>query len=273
MIKRNKMNSKRLITVFLISFLSLNAYSWSSKEHRLMAYIAEEHLTKSTRVILAHYLNHSIVEYSTWMDRVRKSPEYKHTTFWHSATMAEDGSFPEDGKGKAIPALNNAIKILENYREYDDSTVFVNILYVIHLVPEIHCPSHCFYYDLGDPKTADSRFHQKVYFDGKIKKYHSVWDSSISTLYPGLTLDEYKDKFDNWSPTMQRSISDGTPEDWMRDIASICRKIYDLAEPDTKIGIDFLRLHKDIPESMVPRAAYRLARVLNDIFDKEQPSR
>lgn len=149
----------------------------------------------------------------------------------------------------------------------------MNILYVIHLVPEIHCPSHCFYYDLGDPKTADSRFHQKVYFDGKIKKYHSVWDSSISTLYPGLTLDEYKDKFDNWSPTMQRSISDGTPEDWMRDIASICRKIYDLAEPDTKIGIDFLRLHKDIPESMVPRAAYRLARVLNDIFDKEQPSR
>lgn len=261
--------TKQILTTFVSLTFCLTMSAWGGTEHRLMAYIAEEHLTESTRRFLDRYLDQSIVEYSTWMDRYRDSPGYEHTTYWHMVTMAADGTFPQDGEGKALQALNNAIGILRDHREHDDSTVFVNLLYVIHLVPEIHCPSHTYYYDLGGPAQAKARDFQRLTFDGKSTTYHGVWDSSVSTLNPGLTYDEYKEKFDTWTPEMQRSISDGTPEDWIRDNASICRRIYDWAKPGDSIGIEFLRKHREVPESMVPRAAYRLARVLNDLFDNQ----
>lgn len=43
--------------------------------------------------------------------------------------------------------LTRAIERLRNYRELSDSTVNVNLKYVIHLVGEMHCPGHIYFAD------------------------------------------------------------------------------------------------------------------------------
>lgn len=52
------------------------------------------------------------------------------------------------GDGDAVRQLTRAIERLRNYRELSDSTVNVNLKYVIHLVGEMHCPGHIYFADL-----------------------------------------------------------------------------------------------------------------------------
>ena len=58
---------KKLICLLLMLCAGTAAFAWGGREHRLIAYIAEAHLTPRTRQVLDRYLDQSIVEYSTWM--------------------------------------------------------------------------------------------------------------------------------------------------------------------------------------------------------------
>lgn len=257
---------KRLLTLIMMLVASLSAFAWGGKEHRFMAYMAEQHLTQNTRAFLERYLDQSLTEYASWMDRYRDSPGYKPTTKWHMVSVDAQGNFEPDGNGKALPKLNEAIKILSNYKEYDDSTVHINIVYVIHLVPEIHCPAH---YYIGEPDKI-KRGWQPVIFKGKKVKYHGFWDGSMNTLYPNMTYVQLLGIFDIWSPEKQREVSNGTPDDWCRDNLTRVKAIYDWAKPNDVLPDDFLEQHRELPETQVRLGGYRLARLLNDLFDKAE---
>ena len=45
-------------------------------------------------------------------------------------------------KGDAVSELEKAIDKLKNYKQLDDSTVAVNLKYIIHLTGDMHCPAH-----------------------------------------------------------------------------------------------------------------------------------
>ena len=78
------------------------------------------------------------------MDEYRKTPEYAFTDGWHTAPVDARLHYSDEllnpKRGNAIYGLESAIRILENYREQSDSTVAVNLKYVIHLVGDMHCP-------------------------------------------------------------------------------------------------------------------------------------
>lgn len=231
-----------------------------------MAYMAQQHLTQNTQAFLNRYLDQSITEYATWMDRYRNSPGYEQTTLWHMVSVNADGSFEIDGRGKALTKLKEIIGILSNYKEYNDSTVHINLVYIIHLIPEIHCPAH---YYINEPDIIN-RGWQTVYVAGTQFTYHHLWDCSITQLYPDVNYPEFVAIFDTWSEEEQRECSNGTPDDWCRDNLSRVRQIYDWAQPNETLPDDFLQIHRDLPETHARLGAYRLARVLNDLFDKAE---
>ena len=108
---------KKLICLLLMLCAGTAAFAWGGREHRLIAYIAEAHLTPRTRQVLDRYLDQSIVEYSTWMDRYRTAPGYEITTYWHMVTIDKDGSVPPEplrpnGDGDAVRQLTRAIERL-----------------------------------------------------------------------------------------------------------------------------------------------------------------
>lgn len=264
---------KKLICLLLMLCAGTAAFAWGGREHRLIAYIAEAHLTPRTRQVLDRYLDQSIVEYSTWMDRYRTAPGYEITTYWHMVTIDEDGNVPPEplrpnGDGDAVRQLTRAIERLRNYRELSDSTVNVNLKYVIHLVGEMHCPGHIYFADLPGGMDAPRHydfFHLK--YKGKEVTYHWVWDGSVSRQYPDWTEEDFRRELDRWSAEKQRAVSEGTPMDWALECARSCRVIYDWAKPGDDIDEGFLREHGVLPVDQALRGAYRLARVLNDLFD------
>lgn len=144
---------------------------WGREGHETIAKIAERNLTKRAKKRIEKYLGgHSIVYYAKWMDEYRKTPEYAFTDGWHTAPVDARLHYSDEllnpKRGNAIYGLESAIRILENYREQSDSTVAVNLKYVIHLVGDMHCPAHIKY------ATHDMKY--DVLFEDKISQSAQV---------------------------------------------------------------------------------------------------
>lgn len=169
-----------------------------------MAYIAECNLSPKAQRIAEKYLGHSIVYFSSWMDDYRRSPGYEHTTYWHMAPVDERMYYTDEvrsSRGDAVCELENAIGLLKNYRQLDDSTVAANLRYVIHLVGDMHCPAHVDY--------PGVELWYDVSFNGKKRSYHSVWDSGIIEASRKWHYVEWQQQLDRCTRRQKREIMAG----------------------------------------------------------------
>lgn len=248
------------MTLVLMS-ISLHSFAWGRIGHDAVSYIAECNLTKKAKKNIEKYLGHSIVYYAAWMDDYRETPDYKHTTVWHSASVDKDYYYTDEvksPKGDAVCELENAINILSDYRSKDDSTVIVNLKYIIHLVGDMHCPTHIKYPDV---KTGF-----KVKLNGKEYSYHSIWDSHIIEAVHKWHYTEWQHQLDRCSKKEKEQIAAGSPRDWFHQSAIDCRPIYNGVGPGSELGKDYLNAMHPLAESQILKAGYRLAKVLNDLF-------
>ncbi len=252
---------KVLISWILLSICaSQTAMGWGRVGHDAVAYIAECNLTKKAKKNIEKYLNHSIVYYASWMDDYRATPTYKHTTKWHTAAVDDDFYYTDavrKPEGDAVCELENAIRLLENYKNLDDSTVAVNLKYVIHLVGDMHCPSHVRYPGISN---------YNITINNKDLSYHSVWDSYIIESNHKWYYTEWQQQLDRCSKKEKKALAAGTPRDWFHENAVNCRVIYDWAPKGSVQGRDFLNQAGPLAESQILKAGYRLARILNELF-------
>ena len=114
-------------------------------------------------------------------------------------------------RGDAVCELENAIGLLKNYRQLDDSTVAANLRYVIHLVGDMHCPAHVDY--------PGVELWYDVSFNGKKRSYHSVWDSGIIEASRKWHYVEWQQQLDRCTRRQKRESMAGTPRDWFHQFA------------------------------------------------------
>lgn len=246
--------------VMLIS-ISQTAFGWGRVGHDAVAYIAECNLTKKAKKNIEKYLDHSIVYYASWMDDYRETPLYKHTTVWHTAAVDKDGYYTDAVRrstGDVVCELENAIEVLRDYKNLDDSTVIVNLKYVIHMVGDMHCPGHV--------KYADIKTNFDVELYGKKVSYHTVWDSNVLEQPHKWYYKEWQHQLDRCSKKEKKAIAAGTLREWFHENAVDSRVIYELAQPGSKLGKDFMNTVHPIAERQILRAGYRLASILNQLF-------
>lgn len=261
-----KMKIRNLLLALLIMCVSFEAFSYGRLGHDAIAYIAECHLNPKTKKIVESYLDgKSIVYYSVWMDEVRATPKFKHSTKWHTGMVNEDfkpymGTNFKEGENinDVCYHLTRLIGELENYKEMDDSTVTVALKMIIHLVGDLHCPGHVKYDDVNEKFD--------VTFMGRPCSYHSVWDDGLLAEVHKWSFLEFGHQLDRLSKKEIKAIQEGTPEEWFEENAKACKMIYDLASPGAKLGKDFYMAARPLADSQVQKAGYRLAKVLNDIF-------
>lgn len=255
---------KRNILILLAVIASTNfAFAWSKSGHDAIAYIAECNLTKKAKKNVEKCLGgKSIVYFASWMDEYRKTPEYSNTSDWHMSGVDENLICTEDMPGRkkqnAAIEVENAMKILKDYKNLDDSTVAVNIKYIIHLVGDMHCPVHIYY--------PGVRMNFNITLIGSVSSYHHVWDGMVNDISHRWSYTEWQRQLDRYPAKEKKLIMAGTPRDWCHENAVYCRKIYDMAVPDGVYDSDFLNAAHPIAEHQIVYAGYRLAKVLNDLF-------
>jgi hypothetical protein len=81
-------------------------------------------------------------------------------------------------------------------------------------------------------------------------------------------LERYRQYLDRYTPEQIAEITTGDVADWMHRSGKECIKIYDWAKPGDEVNIEFLQSHSDLVDYQMITASYRLAALLNRIYDR-----
>ena len=266
---------KRFLILALVftTIATQELYAWGGHGHRIVAAIAEKHLTPRAQKNIDLYLDQSIVSYAEWMDEYRNGTPYEISTWWHMVTINMQGepcgTIRPNGDGDGVPQMVRIIDELKTWRQQPDSLVNLNLKWLIHMAGDNHCPAHIFYSDLPGGET-DRYGWFRLKYKGKVTPYHGLWDGkSVTDSNPHLKDDiyAYSDYLDRYSKEEREQMAAGTPYDWARESGKRCRVIYDIAKPGDSIDESFFVKYKHIAEEQLVRAGYRLARLLNELFD------
>ena len=133
------------VLIFVMTTNTREAMAWAGLGHKTVAEVAQKYLSSKVRMRVEAYLGgQSVVDCAEWMDKVRKTEEYGYTTNWHVNYFDSEGKAviaEKHGKynGDALYGLQFIMPVLENYRSYNDSTVAVNLKFLIHLIECAAC--------------------------------------------------------------------------------------------------------------------------------------
>ncbi len=253
--------------ILLSSFLIINifsAFGWGRVGHDAVSYIAECHLTPTAKKNVEKYLNgESIVYDSSWLDLIRETPEYKHTNRGHMYPIGKDGKYHPHPQGDAVALLNEQIGLLKNYKTMTDSAVNVRLKMVVHVIGDLHCPSHPDFDEIYQWYNFD--------MNGKEMSYHGFWDYYAIESSHKWYYTDYQHQLDRYSKKQIAEICKGTPEDWANETAANVLQTYDWIQKDMKLSkmeTNLLLIKGTrLADKQILHAGYRLAHVLNSIFD------
>ena len=78
---------KRSFISIFMSVAAISAFGWGQKGHDVTAFIAENHLTPTTRAAVDSLLEgRSMVYWANWLDNASHTPKYAYTKTWHYKT-------------------------------------------------------------------------------------------------------------------------------------------------------------------------------------------
>lgn len=256
---------------------SASVFGWGPTGHDVVAAIAEKHLTEKTREQLDQILDgRSIVYYSSWMDSIQNSPYwengYNQTKTWHYANVDKGKTYQtmkKNENGDVVVALTTLTdQLTNNYDNLTDSMRTDYVKMIVHMVGDMHCPMHAGRLsDMGGNRT-------KVRWFGRNTNLHSVWDSKIVESARKWSYSEWRDQLDrNVCPEFVQSLMVGSFEEWfvetVEGAASIYNYVEALGEENPNLSYKFVFDFAPLLENRLLVGGYRLAYVLNSIFDPE----
>lgn len=284
---------KRLLSIIILltALGSLKAGAWGW-DHKLICYVAQNHCTPKTMEVIERYLDVPLHDVGLWMDHFRSrawvkkdwsdSPEYTMTSLWHAVSVDENyyplmKSNRPDGNGDGFGALVNCINILKNYKELDDSTVVVNIKLINHLVADVACPGHIlhsFSKTEHDPMGGGLAAGYGIWnykYNGKNINLHALIDGVAQNTHPEFNrnLERYGAYLDNATIEEKRAIADMPLDLWLQSLAKDSKQIFEWDKPGAMLDQSWYLEHEEYFFRFIRSAAYKLADVLNELFDPE----
>ena len=256
------------LTILIVALVSLfgiqSAKAWNGFGHSCAAYIAEQHLTPEAKEKCEKYLQHSFVFYASWMDQWRYIKPYEETSSWH-VIYVDDAWKLDTSKQKYAEYQTERIwKELKDYKNLPDSLVRQNLIYLIHMVPDYHCPVHTFF-----RKGTHTERKYSLLTKGKKFALHTFWDASPGFKRSNWTMQRYCKEVDVISPKLAKKYQKGDPIKWANDALKQAHRVYPITPADTettKLSKEQTANIHALTDEMILKGAYRLARIINDVF-------
>ena len=263
------MNKRLLILLAAVALLSVNkVMAWGGFAHSAITEIAERNLTPEAREKIHHYLNHSLPFYAIWMDQYRYTDPYRPSGKWHSNWMDKNGAVDMTNEYCAAYQTTRIWNAMKNYKNMTNEEVKLNLLYLIHLVADMHCPCHNVW-----PKESHPQYRYHLTKNkGKKESFHKFWDND-AILYgrKKWTVTYYANKMATLSEKEIKKICKGTPYKWAVTSLPNAERTFEL----TPKGSNVQKYTKEerlemrcISDEEILKAGYRLAYVMNQIFKK-----
>ena len=261
-----------LIAVLAIASLlsTFEACAWGGYAHTTTTVIAERHLTPKAKERVEHYLGHTLPFYAIWLDQVGYSdPYYKEAPGHTNTAIDHTGTLPDSEKKAVSLAIERIRKDMKHLDRLNDSTIRVNLLYLIHTVADMHCPGHNYI----PAKPGTPKMHYRLVTGKKNSRvsFHSFWDNDAFNYKRNRwTAERIADHIDNLTPKEQKKIVKGTAVKWyyaeMIDAKQRAIELTPLTGHVNSIPRETRLEMQRICDEKVVAGGYRLAHILNEIF-------
>lgn len=259
--KQLKIAAAAIVCVLLS--VAPSARAWNGTGHSAVACIAEKHLTPEAREKCYRYLHHSLPYYASWQDQWRNCKGFEETHYWHSVPVdAQMRSIKSESRNAAVQ-ITRICKQMKKYRKLKDSIVCDNLKLLIHMVGDMHCPSHSKYTETPEYKPYT------VYQNGKKLNMHTFWDSSQSFCHKGWSATDIRDNIDVLTADEIALIQTGTPADWAHQNALDMQETFELLPKGCNVeelSPETVEKITRLSDRQIQRGGYRLAHILNTIF-------
>ena len=250
----------RLSVALALFVIPARSFAWGAKGHGLVAEIAFHFLDDSTKIKVKKYLGAlSIEEAASWMDDNRSNSYFDFEKPWHYLDMDKGEVYTPSTQKNILTVLHAAIIELEKNRaNMKKKDITHDILYIFHLVGDIHQPLHTGYsVDRGgnDINISSQNFTSNL---------HSAWDTQIIES-EGINLDKCLKYYDSvYTPAMTAQVQKINVMTWMTQSRSLLDTVYDYK--NGFLDRDYVQRSVGIIENQLIKGGLRLAAVLTEIF-------
>lgn len=255
---------RRLLTLILSLGIALSASAWGPKGHDIVAYVAEQNLSKKTLKKVTEILDgKSMVYVANWLDNASHTKEYAYTKTWHYVNVdPEEGTYANsklESKGDVVVAINGIVERLKS-GQLTEEAERVELMMLIHLVGDMHCPMH------AGHKSDKGGNGTQIKFFGKQQKLHSVWDSAILESAHKWSYVEWQQQIDRLTPKQEHAIVYGTPNDWIEETVQLAEDVYENSPSNVNLSYDYVAKYAPVVELQLLKGGLRLAAILEDIY-------
>ena len=263
------MNTRILKKIFIAVFFIFGiaeASAWGVTGHRVVAEIAENHLTNRAKRKLKKLIGKQKLAYwANWPDNVRNSPEWKNTSTWHYVNIPPQESkeqFIEQLKNNNKPNIYTAIQNVKGIivdKNTPDADREIYLRFLVHFLGDMMQPMHT-----GREEDLGGNL-IKIQFFKKDTNLHSLWDSGLidNTKY---SYTEYARVLDVKSKEEIKQIQSGSLEDWLYESHQAANQLYASVKPGENYSYDYQEQYKDLLERQLLYAGLRLAKILNEVL-------
>lgn len=253
-------------TVMLL-VLCQPAYSWGVLGHRIVAEIAQAHLSKKAKKELKKMIgSETLAWWSNWPDFIKSDTTWNHASPWHYVDLPghmEKENFVSELK--KLPGKNLYSQIQSTMAELKNRSLPIEkrrtaLYFLIHLVGDLHQPLH-----VGRDEDAGGNRIIVYWFDKKTN-LHSLWDSMLIE-FQQYSYTEYA-KLLNLASEEQAKVWQNTSlEDWFYESHVASDSIYAATPAESKLSYRYNYQFQKMLEQQLLKGGVRLAALLNRAFE------
>jgi hypothetical protein len=252
---------KKAICILLAITVSLPLLSWGPQGHRVVALIAQKHLTAHSREVLNSYLaGSSVEEASTWADEHRTAED----AGWHFINLPLGLSYEKftqqvkESKGTIYTALLQMLATLQN-PSASAAEKTKALRFLIHLVGDAHQPMHV---SRAEDKGGNTI---QVRFDTAGTNLHALWDTRMIA-HEGLTEAQCVAQYDAATPQEAEKWQKEDIIQWLWESYQLSTELYKQTKPGQTVSEGYYKKYIPVIHKRVNQAGIRLAGMLNALF-------
>ncbi|MBB3167189.1 S1/P1 nuclease [Simiduia aestuariiviva] len=249
----------------VLSGFATHALALGANGHRIVAQLAEYHLTPEARAAVNEITRgQPLAQLSTWPDFLYSDSTWTRATPWHFVTIRDEftvDNYPREKAGDVLQALPKFEAVLRD-RSASAEAKWQALAFFTHFVGDVHQPLHV---GNGDDLGGNT---VKLLWQGAPSNLHKVWDTEMIQLEQ-LSYTEYTVFLDTITPEQIGRWQSASYGEWAAESKALRAQVYDFGDQkgaDIALSWDYNFRNKATINLRMQQAGIRLAGKLNAIF-------
>ena len=279
----------KVVATLLLLTLPTSTSAWGPTGHRVVAEIAQRHLTPAAQARVSSLLDgRTLADVANWPDDLRSDPRFDKYKPLHFATVKNGVASYRDAEkarcGDVVVAIDafkaflrtgsrealNAVKALAdksdgtgqgacNPKETEPLTPDQALSFLVHLMGDLHQPLHVGGTDLGGNQVKVN------WLDRWQSNLHSIWDDEMVD-FERYDYMQYARFLDRASEADAARWTTGDTISYADEAIAMRSKLYGFPDGDSKISYKYIGAQRERMREQLLKGGLRLAAVLNSIF-------